>query len=674
MGTARKAPVITAELVENAKEAINRTLEWQASMAARFPPPPVPKPLSSLPQQLVAVDNFMLGEGVCMPFDALGKWSKHALCILGHGRSNRCSAAFEVCTGSILKVRDGGFVLVSHFTNISRDVWRAVTHRIINAQDTLIAAETTPASASSLGRVEVFIIARPESQPFSNLEKTTVDEVRKAFGGIPIIRFSYNAEKGDFLDYRMQWSTVHDTLEHGRPSLGGAASGSRASSGAAVARDARGKPMTFVDVCAGGGGLSVGLAQAGLVPLAGVEVDRCAAETYHRNMNSLFANSMDLSRVDAYHMQMSDFRRLLHDPFGNMNLLPEFSRQSKLQSVWELLGGKAAMLCGGIPCQAYSSANAKKRMNPADKRRRAWQDFASLMQLLPGLRYALVEEVPEFLEAEGSNLVRCALELGFQAKVRLLNAGNVGVAQNRLRAFLVYARLGENMPDDPPPTHRFDFEHASKPNALGAWHGMDIVLRPPRNSGAPMATLQDAIGHLLDCDVTPGRWSQQRRDPPHQHYVKALGPLDMQRRQVLTQGEGDNKFFGDLAHLQPTDSGKRSAKKLHWFDSPQKYGVARLDRPSATITTCCEPGIGPYFHPTQNRCFTVRERLCIQGFPSDFQTLSGQMKGSDAEHIDKENEIVGNAVPPPLARAWGAMIAAAAQKPKAGAGYGLSTW
>ena len=66
-----------------------------------------------------------------------------------------------------------------------------------------------------------------------------------------------------------------------------------------------------------------------------------------------------------------------------------------------------------------------------------------MLRLLPSVRFALIEEVAGFLKEAAPDLIRGAVELGFQARVRLLNAGHVGVAQSRLREFVVLARLGE---------------------------------------------------------------------------------------------------------------------------------------------------------------------------------------------------------------------------------------
>jgi DNA (cytosine-5)-methyltransferase 1 len=56
---------------------------------------------------------------------------------------------------------------------------------------------------------------------------------------------------------------------------------------------------------------------------------------------------------------------------------------------------------------------------------------------------------------------------------------------------------------------------------------------------------------------------------------------------------------------------------------------------------------GRYGHPEQNRAITPREAARMQGFPDDYRFLGNRM--------DVRTQI-GNAVPPPLARAAGLAI------------------
>ena len=74
----------------------------------------------------------------------------------------------------------------------------------------------------------------------------------------------------------------------------------------------------------------------------------------------------------------------------------------------------------------------------------------------------------------------------------------------------------------------------------------------------------------------------------------------------------------------------------------------RLDRqkPSNTLR-----GGEIFYHPTDDRYLTPREYMRIHGFPDDY-VLRGPVRGrtGTVKNLDQHRQ-VGNAVPPPLAKA-----------------------
>src|SRR5207302_303230 len=82
----------------------------------------------------------------------------------------------------------------------------------------------------------------------------------------------------------------------------------------------------------------------------------------------------------------------------------------------------------------------------------------------------------------------------------------------------------------------------------------------------------------------------------------------------------------------------------HTFNG--KFRRLSLDLPSLTVDT--RFGNPRYFlHPTQQRGFTVREAARIQGFPDSFV-----FSGSESSQF----RLIGNAVPPPLARGLASFV------------------
>ena len=115
----------------------------------------------------------------------------------------------------------------------------------------------------------------------------------------------------------------------------------------------------------------------------------------------------------------------------------------------------------------------------------------------------------------------------------------------------------------------------------------------------------------------------------------------MQRLNYIQQGGNWTDIPDELL-----PKGMRKARKS---DHTKRYGRPMWDGLSSTILTKCDPHWGAFFHPDQNRAFTVREAARIQSFPDHYV-----FTGSQAEQY----ALVGNAVPPLLALAVGTSLSA----------------
>jgi DNA (cytosine-5)-methyltransferase 1 len=117
------------------------------------------------------------------------------------------------------------------------------------------------------------------------------------------------------------------------------------------------------------------------------------------------------------------------------------------------------------------------------------------------------------------------------------------------------------------------------------------------------------------------------------------------------------KKLDEINHERCESLAKNS--KVGWLDLPQELKPANLlrhgddryanrfgrlwwDGTFNTILTRAHPYWGRIFHPESNRVITVRESARAQGFP-DSVVFSG---GMSSQYMQ-----VGNAVPPPLAKA-----------------------
>ena len=80
------------------------------------------------------------------------------------------------------------------------------------------------------------------------------------------------------------------------------------------------------------------------------------------------------------------------------------------------------------------------------------------------------------------------------------------------------------------------------------------------------------------------------------------------------------------------------------------YGRMRWDEPSPTITTLAYSfGSGRFGHPEQDRPITLREAAVLQTFPRRYKFVQPRKR----VYFARVGRMIGNAVPPKLARAIG---------------------
>ncbi|MBX7134743.1 MAG: DNA (cytosine-5-)-methyltransferase [Fimbriimonadaceae bacterium] len=194
-------------------------------------------------------------------------------------------------------------------------------------------------------------------------------------------------------------------------------------------RSGREAEIPVLDLFSGAGGLSLGLARAGMVPVAASEMDRDALETY----------------VAA------------HSKYHPKKQLDVFEGDIAAQS-FKKLRGNIAVVAGGPPCQPYSTGGLRRGI--LDVRDGLPQFFRVLQEVKP--EAFLMENVPGL--AKGVQLDRLSkflnelAHLGFHVRWRVLHAADFGVSQRRQRLFVVGSRsTGFEWPDA---THGPGTQHA----------------------------------------------------------------------------------------------------------------------------------------------------------------------------------------------------------------------
>lgn len=386
-----------------------------------------------------------------------------------------------------------------------------------------------------------------------------------------------------------------------------------------------GRNFECVDLFAGAGGLSEGLAAAGFHGLFANEFVPDYAATYRRNHPSA-------------EVSMSDIRDL--DP----------------HAIRERLGIEREaldLLAGGPPCQGFS-INAPVRSSH-DARNHLFKDFLRFVDAFAP-RAVLIENEPGLVSFEHGATLHAILdslaELGYGADVRILGAAYYGVPQMRWRTIIIGLR-GKNLPPCafPEPTR-----HAPiRPNFTAMFNGRSLLKMPTPETSAPFVTVKEAIDdlpplrngeqgekikayrHAPDCDYQ--RHARVGSPGVFNHEAPRLSAINIERLGHIKPG-GNWTDIPDA--LLP--KGMQMARKS---DHTKRYGRVHPDGLASTILTKCDPHWGAYFHYSQERSFTVREAARIQSFPDHFI-----FTGTQAQQFAQ----VGNAVPPLLAQAVGLSI------------------
>jgi len=178
------------------------------------------------------------------------------------------------------------------------------------------------------------------------------------------------------------------------------------------------KKHTFIEVCAGAGGLSLGLIKAGFVPILLNDNNKDCCKTLEHNHKDLIDNNG---------------LKVVCDSFSNLDLKP-------------YVGG-IDLLTGGIACQSWSQVGSRKGLD--DPRGNLMLKFADLIEVVKP-RIFMIENVKGLLSHdEGKSLEKIIKSLNknnlYNIVYKVLNAMNYGVPQKRERVFIIGTLKSENI-------------------------------------------------------------------------------------------------------------------------------------------------------------------------------------------------------------------------------------
>lgn len=425
--------------------------------------------------------------------------------------------------------------------------------------------------------------------------------------------------------------------------------------------------LATLDIFAGCGGLSEGLQKAGAsVTKWAIEYEEPAGDafklnhpealTFVHNCNVILRAIMTACGDTDDCMSTSEAEEMAAKLDENeINNLPR--------------PGQVDFINGGPPCQGFSGMNRFSHSTWSKVQCEMILAFLSFAEYFRP-KFFLLENVRNFVSFNKGQTFRLTLasllEMGYQVRFGILEAGAFGVSQSRKRAFIWAAAPEEILPEWPEPMHVF----ASPELKVTLNHNTQYAAVRSTATGAPFRaiTVRDTIGDLpavgngasattIEYKNEPISWFQKRirgdASVLTDHISKEMNELNVIRCQRIPKRPGADwrdlpaekvkLSTGQMVDLIPWCLPNTAKRHNQW-----KGLFGRLDWEGNFPTSITDPQpmgkVGMCFHPDQDRILTVRECARSQGFPDGYK-FSG--------NIQHKHKQIGNAVPPPLAYALG---------------------
>ncbi|XP_059594765.1 DNA (cytosine-5)-methyltransferase 1 isoform X2 [Vitis vinifera] len=408
--------------------------------------------------------------------------------------------------------------------------------------------------------------------------------------------------------------------------------------------------LATLDIFAGCGGLSEGLQQSGVsVTKWAIEYEEPAGDAFKLNHpeSSMFINNCNV------------ILRAVMEKCGDADDCLSTSEAAELAtSLGEKdinnlpLPGQVDFINGGPPCQGFSGMN---RFNQSTWSKVQCEMILAFLSFADYFRprFFLLENVRNFVSFNKGQTFRLTvaslLEMGYQVRFGILEAGAYGVSQSRKRVFIWAASPEETLPEWPEPMHVFAVPELK----ITLSKNMQYAAVRSTATGAPFRaiTVRDTIGDLpavtngasktgLEYQNGPVSWFQKKIRGNMMvltdHISKEMNELNLIRCQKIPKQPGadwrslpDEKVAlstGQVVDLIPWCLPNTAKRHNQW-----KGLFGRLDWEGNFPTSITDPQpmgkVGMCFHPDQDRLVSVRECARSQiaiNFRATFNTSTGR--------------------------------------------------
>lgn len=325
-----------------------------------------------------------------------------------------------------------------------------------------------------------------------------------------------------------------------------------------------GGSMNIISLFSGAGGLDLGFEKAGFNVIAANEFDPTIWETYEKNHPNTQLIRGDIRKIEG-------------------------------MSFPDCIG-----IIGGPPCQSWSEAGSLKGID--DPRGKLFYEYIRILKEKQP-KFFLAENVSGMLAKRNdearNNIIKMFDEAGYDVCLKMLNAADYGVAQDRDRVFYVGFRKDLNV--------KFEYPKPQEKKL----------------------TFRDIIWDLKDSAIPSLPKNKTNGDnckfPNHEFFTGSYSPIFLSRNRVRSWDEQafTVQASGRQCQLHP-QAPKMEFVEKNWFRFvPGKEDLYRR--------------------------LTVREAARVQGFPDDFKFYYTD--------VNDGYKMIGNAVPVMLAYAMASQIA-----------------
>lgn len=387
----------------------------------------------------------------------------------------------------------------------------------------------------------------------------------------------------------------------------------------------------FASLFSGCGGLDLGFIQAGFKCIAAFDIDKSAVETYKKNI--------------AHHVYQLDIAKDSDEIVD------------KVKGV--------DILVAGPPCQGFSTAG---KNDPKDLRNSLLLKTAEIaiksqpkVVLIENVKGLLSPQFRGYLDA----LIQQLSDNGYSVTFRVVKATEFGIPQNRSRVIILAVRdthpIELNFPNCrlkklKEILNGLENTSSNKPRSLGI-DSIEARIAKHIQPGQKLSNVRggEAAVHTWNIPDVFGSVSEQEKA-----VLESIMLVRRQKRRRPT-GDADPVLSQEISQAVDFPAEKVLAdlvtkgyvRKIDdYYDLTNTFNgkFRRLKWDGLAPTVDTRFGQPRYFlHPTEHRGFSVREAARIQGFPDSFE-----FDVSDSVAY----RLIGNAVPPPMARAIAMLIKA----------------